>query len=161
MTKRLLVASALFAVIVVALYLLFGSPFQRQPVLPVKPPLNPCLDEPGDVFCDPLTEPDLTAEQDAAIAPPPPADFQLRATPQKNGILISWQDVGLDILGYYAVYRCSRIPFPFLCRKIAEVRGDSYLDTKVSKGRTYHYRIKTVDVRGRRSTKTSPTSITY
>lgn len=93
-----------------------------------------------------VTEGDLSSEACAVTVDrtPPPAPSGLLLVYGRKGYRLSWLPVEVDDLAGYNVYR-SVGGGPFLKMNDTPLRGTRYKDDEVEPGRTYSYRVTTVD----------------
>jgi tetratricopeptide (TPR) repeat protein len=91
-----------------------------------------------------------------AVAPPPPADLVARSG--KEGIALSWSSPGSDDLSEFLVERSEKAVGDF--DALHKTKDLKYLDTQVSQGKRYYYRIRSVDRLGNRSAATRVRDLT-
>ena len=82
-----------------------------------------------------------------AIAPPPPPKTKARAT--REGVTISWGRPETGDLSEFMIERSERPVGDFAA--LNSTKDLSYLDAEVNQGKTYYYRIRSVDQIGNRS----------
>jgi len=91
-----------------------------------------------------------------AVSPPPPADLTARSG--KQGISLSWFSPESEDLNEFLVERSEKAVGNF--EALEKTKDRKYLDTRVSQGKRYYYRIKSVDKLGNHSTPTAVQNLT-
>ena len=85
-----------------------------------------------------------------AVAPPPPADLVTRSG--KQGISLSWSSPDSEDLSEFLVERSEKAVGNF--DAVGKTKNLKYLDSQVTQGKPYYYRIRSVDRLGNRSPST-------
>ena len=91
-----------------------------------------------------------------AVAPPPPVHLIARSG--KQGISLSWSSPESEDLNEFLVERSVKAVGNF--EPLEKTKDQKYLDTRVSQGKRYYYRIKSVDKLGNRSAPTQVQNLT-
>ena len=91
-----------------------------------------------------------------AVSPPPPANLVARSG--KQGISLSWFSSGSEDLSEFLVERSEKAVGDF--HTVGTTKDLKYLDTQVTQGKHYYYRIRSVDGLGNRSPSTSVQDLT-
>ena len=91
-----------------------------------------------------------------AVAPPPPADLVARSG--KQGISLSWSSPSGEDLSEFLVERSEKAVGDF--DTVGKTKDLKYLDSQVTQGKHYYYRIRSVDGLGNRSPSTQVQNLT-
>ena len=91
-----------------------------------------------------------------AVAPPPPADLAARSG--KRGISLSWSSPGSEDLSEFLVERSEKAVGDF--DTVGKTKDLKFLDSQVTQGKHYYYRIRSVDRLGNRSPATPVQNLT-
>ena len=91
-----------------------------------------------------------------AVAPPPPADLVARSG--KQGVSLSWSSPESEDLNEFLVERSEKAVGNF--DTVGKTKDLKYLDSQVTQGKHYYYRIRSVDGRGNRSPSTQVQNLT-
>ncbi len=91
-----------------------------------------------------------------AVAPPPPADLVARSG--KQGISLSWSSPESEDLSEFLVDRSEKAVGDF--DTVGKTKDLKYLDSQVTQGKHYYYRIRSVDGLGNRSLSTPVQNLT-
>ncbi len=88
----------------------------------------------------------------------PPAPTKVEAQAGKSGVSLTWALPQSEDLKEFVIKRSETAVGNFTT--VAKTKDLRYLDTKVSQGHTYYYRIKAVDMAGNRSARDKTTQVT-
>ncbi|EFK06869.1 tetratricopeptide repeat protein [delta proteobacterium NaphS2] len=91
-----------------------------------------------------------------AVAPPPPKNLNISSG--KQGISLSWSAPGSEDLSEFLVERSEKAVGDF--QPLETTRDFKYLDTGVTQGKRYYYRVRSVDRLGNRSSATKVRDLT-
>ncbi len=91
-----------------------------------------------------------------AVAPPPPAGLVTRSG--KQGISLSWSSPESEDLSEFLVERSEKAVGDF--EPLQKTKDLKYLDSQVTQGKRYYYRIRSVDGLGNRSPSTPVQNLT-
>jgi hypothetical protein len=91
-----------------------------------------------------------------AVAPPSPGNLTARSG--KEGIFLSWTAPKSEDLSEFAVERSEKAVGDF--DTLGKTKDLKYLDAQVAQGKRYHYRVRSVDRLGNRSSATETKTLT-
>lgn len=88
----------------------------------------------------------------------PPAPTKVEAQASKDGVSLTWALPQGENLKEFIIKKSETAVGNFIA--VAKTKDLRYLDTKVSQGHTYYYRIKAVDLAGNHSARDKTTQVT-